>query len=158
LFYSPRHPLDLHSFPTRRSSDLAPSKFRSVTITCAPSAANLLQVALPIPPAPPVIKATFLENSASFGANDSLYNSNGQYSISNDSFSFKETKLPRTEAPCITAIARWYNSPLTFAKELDFPVLIIPTPGINITLGAVSAIMSPSFLFCSKYSSYSFLN
>ena len=70
----------------------------SVTTTHPPSSTNAWAAALPMPPAPPVIRATIPWNSRAGGASESLYSSSGQYSIPNDSSSLERDEA--TEPGC----------------------------------------------------------
>jgi hypothetical protein len=74
-------------------------------MTTACSASSLLAVALPMPPAPPVIQATRRESGFSGGWRWSLASSSDQYSMLNASFSGSPTYSLIERAPRMTLMA-----------------------------------------------------
>ena len=119
------------------SSCFASSAFLSISvkITQHPSLRNFLAVADPIPPAAPVIRATFPANSFSFGILLNLASSSSQYSILNASFSLRPVYLSTPSAPFMTFIALQKNSLETRAVDLFLAKDIIPYSGIKIITG-----------------------
>ena len=107
----------------------------SVKITQEPSLRNFLAVAEPIPPAAPVIRATFPANSFSAGILLNFASSSSQYSILNASFSVRPVYLLIPSAPFITFIALQKNSLEIRAVDLFFAKDIIPYSGIKTITG-----------------------
>ena len=77
----------------------------SLIMTQAPSSANFLAIAFPIPPALPVISAILPERDLGFGNRCNLASSNNQYSISKASCLGSEVYSEMASAPRITLIA-----------------------------------------------------
>ena len=81
--------VDTESFPNCLiNSSFAPAKRSSLIsfkITQAPSSANFLAMAFPMPPAEPVTIATLPERAFGLGIRDNFASSNNQYSMLNAS-------------------------------------------------------------------------
>ena len=81
------------------------SSLMSLMMTQAPSSANFLAMALPIPPADPVIRATRPERALGLGIRWSLASSKSQYSISKASWRGSAVYSEMASAPFITFMA-----------------------------------------------------